>query len=141
MASRTQSNRPESRRLEEARRGVEHARRRLEQVGRRLLWPTPEAFDSSAASLQSAIASLQLAESELRSTENWPVEDRAAVWDEVHLLRRELGRVKALAENAARLYRMRASLLSTEEEAPANYTPVGAGVPSRRDGTVVMIHG
>ena len=126
--------------IEDARRGIEQARRKLEQVRRRLLLPTPQAFDASVTVLQAAILSMQQVESKLLSNGEPSHYAWVGIRTEMSLLRHELARVNALAQNAARLYQGRARLLLTDEDAPANYTPAGGSVAGPVNRTLVL-HG
>jgi hypothetical protein len=124
-------------RLEEARQGVESARHALEQVKRSLLRPSSKAFESSVPILESAVVALRRVEATVGSAAEAA---KPPIRLEIGLLRRELSRVNALAENAARLYQARAQLLTFEDNCASNYTPTGTPASTHNDRTVIL-HG
>jgi len=59
---------------------------------------------------------------------------------EIDLLRRDLGRIVALARQAALHYQVRAQLLSPDDGSVSNYTPAGTPASPLAD-RVVVLHG
>lgn len=100
------------------RRNIEQARHQVEHVRRRLLRPSPAALDRCLADIESAIACMRDLESQIQSGGQYPELVRA----ELACLQRELNRVSTLMETAGRFYQGWARLISSDEDAPANYT-------------------
>jgi len=122
---------------EDAHRSVESARHALEQVRRSLLRPSSKAFESSVPILESAVVALRRVEAAVGSARE-PA--KAPIRVEIGLLRGELARVNALAQNAARLYQARARLLTFDDNCASNYTPAGTPASTHIDRTVIL-HG
>lgn len=117
------------------------ARRSLEKVRLKLLSPTIRALDGSASDLAVAVECMQMLESNVASCQRRAPDWRRSLELEIGGLRRELKEVNALLTGAGKFYQGWGRLLSTGDDAPANYTARGtpAALIPIRSGKVVAI--
>jgi len=109
---------------------AKQARRSLEKVRQKLLSPSIQAMDGSASELGVAVECLKQLEASFCSGQRLAPPGRRLLELEMAGLRRELGEVSTLLQNAGKFYVGWARLVSTGiDDAPAHYSVQGMPIP------------
>jgi len=117
---------------------IEKVSRKLTRIGRRLLNPTAEAFEGCLPEIASAVAALKQVQAHIPEVKERKPQQQLAIREDLLTLQAELGRVNALVQNAARLYKGWARSVLREDMSASNYTSAGKSIPAGPKHTVAV---